>query len=369
MIRRMVTATLAGAVLLTAGCSGLPRGAALQSEIRPSKGETEDYAFYPVTRAFLPTVEQWPAVGALASDGWPRATEGSLGQIIKPGDRVSVVIWDSSENSLLTGLDQRQAPLGEMQVSPDGRVFIPYVGEVRISGMSPQRAREAIESQLTEIAPSSQVQIALSEGTENSVAVAAGVGAPGVFPLRDRSTNVLTLLSQAGGVAPTLRNPRIRLQRGAQNYAIALDRIYENPTANALVQGGDTIIVEEDERYFIALGAAGKEDIIPFRDERVTALEAIAMIGGLTDTRADPQGVLVLREYPRSALAAGLRGPREDRVVFAIDLTSADGLFSAKNFQIMPGDLVLATESPVSSIQVALSLLGGGVGFARQLTN
>ncbi len=357
-------------MLFTAACSGLPRGAALQSEIRPSRtADAEDYAFYPVTRALLPTVAAWPGVGADRSDGWPRAGEGSLGQIIQPGDRVAVTLWDSSENSLLTGLEERQASLGELVVSPSGRVFIPYVGEVRITGMSPERAREAIQTQLADIAPSSQVQLALVEGVNNSVAVAAGVAAPGIFPLRDRNMDVLTLLSLAGGVSPSLRNPRIRLQRGSNSYTTSLGTLYDNPQANALVQAGDTVIVEQDDRYFLALGAAGKEDLIYFPQDRVTALEAISLIGGLTDTRADPEGVLILREYPQSALAAGLRGPREDRVIFAIDLTSADGLFSAKSLQIMPGDVVLATESPVSSIQVALSLLGGGVGFARQLSN
>lgn len=352
-----------------AGCSGLPRGAALRAEIsRPATADQADYAFYPVTRALLPTVQEWPRVGSVPTDGWPRATAGSLGQIIQPGDVVAINIWDSSDNSLLTGLEERQASLGEMVVSPAGRVFIPYVGEVRVAGMAPGRARSAIQLQLSNIAPAAQVQLQLIEGNQNSVSVAAGVNAPGVFPLRDRATSVLSVISQAGGVSPELRNPRIRLQRGHRNYATSLKRLYEYPEADATLRAGDTIIVEQDDRYFLALGAAGKEELIYFPQDHVTALEAISLIGGITDTRADPEGVLVLREYPTSALAAGLRGPRKSRVIFAIDMTSADGLFSAKNLQIMPGDVVLATESPVSSVQVALSLLGGGVGFARQLS-
>jgi len=367
LITRKGTIVAALVLAALAGCS-LPRGAALQSEIsRPAAGDTADYAFYQVTRALLPTVQAWPDVNVTRTDGWPRAGHGALGQIIVPGDTVSITVWDSSENSLLTSLEQRQTALGELTVSPGGTVFIPYVGAVRVAGQSPEVARRVIEERLAEVAPSSQVQLSLIEGQNNSVTVAAGVSAPGVFPMRDRNLNVLSLLGQAGGVAPTLRNPLIRLQRGQNNYATSLKTLYENPRANAVVRPGDTIIVEEDDRYFLALGAAGKEDLIYFPRDHVTALEAVSLIGGLTETRADPEGLLVLREYPASALAAGLRGPRQTRVVFSIDMTTADGLFSAKNLQIMPGDVVLATESPVSSLQVALGLLTGGLGFANQL--
>ncbi|WP_236737030.1 polysaccharide biosynthesis/export family protein [Palleronia pelagia] len=361
--------TIFAALLLAAlaGCS-LPRGAALQSEIsRPANADTADYAFYQVSRALLPTVQAWPAVNVTRTDGWPRSAHGSMGQLIQPGDVVTITVWDSSENSLLTGTEERQTSLGDMTVTPGGTVFIPYVGSVRVAGQSPEVARRVIQNQLNEVAPSSQVQLMLREGQNNAVTVAAGVASPGVFPMQDRNLSVLRLLGQAGGVAPTLRNPLIRLQRGQRNYATSLKTLYENPQANTLVRPGDTILVEEDDRYFLSIGAAGREDLVYFPRDHVTALEAVALIGGLTETRADPEGVLVLREYPVSALAAGVRGPRKTRVVFSIDMTTADGLFSAKNLQIMPGDVVLATESPVSSIQVALGLLTGGLGFANAL--
>ncbi|PZX18276.1 polysaccharide export outer membrane protein [Palleronia aestuarii] len=370
-----MTISRASALLLCAltgltACSGLPRGAALKSEIRrDAAAEEGEFAFYPVTRGLLPTLAAWPAINAERSAGWPRQSAGSDGQIIAAGDTVVVRIWDSSDNSLLTSIEQRSAELGPLTVSSAGRVFVPYVGEVRIAGMSPERAREAIQNELTQIAPSAQVQLALEEGNLNSVAVVDGVGRPGTYPLVGRNVSILSVLSEAGGVNGNLRNPRVKLQRGGTLYATSLDSLYENPARDALVRAGDRVIVEEDERFFLSLGAAGREAIVNFPQDELTALEAISLIGGITDTRADPEGVLVLREYPPSALATGLRGPRQTRVIFSIDLTTADGLFSAQNMQIMPKDVVLATESPVSSIQLAIGLLAGGVGLATRVTN
>jgi polysaccharide export outer membrane protein len=53
-------------------------------------------------------------------------------------------------------------------------------------------------------------------------------------------------------------------------------------------------------------------------------------------------------------------------VVFALDLTSADGLFSAGEFNIQPGDLVYATESPVTTVQTVFSILSGSLNVVRQ---
>ena len=51
-------------------------------------------------------------------------------------------------------------------------------------------------------------------------------------------------------------------------------------------------------------------------------------------------------------------------MIFAMDLTSADGLFSAKNFEINPGDVVLATESPVVNVRTIFSLVGSLLGIS-----
>ena len=56
-------------------------------------------------------------------------------------------------------------------------------------------------------------------------------------------------------------------------------------------------------------------------------------------------------------------------MVFTLDLTSADGLFSARNFHIAHGDLVLVTESPITSAQTIFGLVGAVFGLANQSAN
>jgi len=358
-----------GTLAVLAGCTNLPQGAALRTDITQNADTVAgDLAFYPVTRALLPAVQAWPKVNPERSAGWPSSNHGSLGQIIAPGDTVEVRIWDSQENSLLLSDGERVTNLGQTPVSPSGRIFLPYVGDVRVAGMGPERARTVLQEQLISISPSAQVQLSLLPGRQNTVDLVSGVNNPGSYAMIDRNLSVLSLISQGGGVASSLRNPRVKLQRGHKTYVTALENLYENPKMDSVLTGGDKVIVQEDQRFFLSLGAAGKEEIVYFTRERITALEAISMIGGIADTRADPKGILVLREYPREAISAGARGPRNQRVVFAIDMTNADGLFSAKNLEIQPGDVVLATESPVTRLQTVVALIGAGFGLINIVT-
>ena len=54
-------------------------------------------------------------------------------------------------------------------------------------------------------------------------------------------------------------------------------------------------------------------------------------------------------------------------MVFVIDLTSADGLFSAGQFQVHPGDTVLVTESAVTAAQSVFGLIGRAFGISKNL--
>jgi polysaccharide export outer membrane protein len=135
------------------------------------------------------------------------------------------------------------------------------------------------------------------------------------------------------------------------------------------MRGDDKIVVDEDDRYFISLGATSSEQLIYFQKEYITALEALSITGGLSQTAANPQGVLILRDYPEDAVREDGSGPIKPQVVFTIDLTTADGLFAARQFEINPKDTVLATESPVSAARTIFQLLGSLAALSTVFSN
>lgn len=365
-LRASLPAILVLCALLPA-CS-LPRGAPAEREILNVSEKERDFAVYPVTKTSLPALASWPRTGPVERENWPGRAPGGPGRVIAPGDRLDVVIWDNEENSLLTSPAQRSVNLSGAEVTPEGTIFMPYLENVHVAGLSPEGARRAIQTQMATLMPSSQVQLNMAPGRGNSVDLVAGVARPGTYPLIDRNMSILSLVSQGGGVGPGMRNPQVRLMRGANRYTISLERLYSNPALDTTLKGGDKIFVEEDKRYFLSLGAAGTQNMVHFPQETVTALDAISLVSGVDANRGNPRGILVLREYPNTALRAGGRGgPEKERTVFTIDLTSADGLFSARKFTLNPDDVVLVTESPVNAVRTILQLIGLGTGSLRQV--
>jgi len=360
-------AALMTVVVLVSACDGLPRSAAVEREIiNAGTDEVTDFAVYPVTRNFLPIVDAWPG-DASSNLGWIQASGGARTQVIAPGDELQVIIWDSNENSLLSAAGQQAVPIESLIVQPDGTIFLPYVGDTQVSGMTTQVARQALQDEIDRVVPSAQVQLQMVSGRTNSVDLVGGVASPGSYALPDRNYTILNLIAEGGGVQAGLENPQVRLIRGGRIYGTSVDRLFDNPRLNTLLHGGDQVIIEADERYFLSLGAAGTQSQHVFPQDHVSALDAMSIIGGVQSSRGDPGGILILREYPASAVDPLTdAGPDQDRVVFSLNLTSADGLFSARNFEVHPGDLVLVTESPITAAQTIFGLIGSAFGIANQ---
>ena len=206
--------------IAVAGCS-LPRGAGFQSEVLAAsnagdreKGEAPvyDFAVFEVTKETLPVIGSWPAKD-IRSYSWITAQDQPASLIIAPGDLVTLTVWDAEDNSLLAGTGQRATSLQQTEVSTQGRIFVPYIGELRISGMSPDTARARIEEELIRTIPSAQVQLVVEAGRQNTANLVTGVTAPGLYQLPDRNFRILDLLSLGGGASPDLINPQVRLVR------------------------------------------------------------------------------------------------------------------------------------------------------------
>lgn len=356
------------ALSLVSACS-TPRGAALRQEVlQEANAETPTFEVVPVTRANLPALAQWPVADKTGHYLWPKAQSGPASNTIRSGDSIDLVIWDSQENSLLTNPGEKFTRITDEMVAPDGSIFLPYVGKMKVSGLTPDRAREQVQQRLEAIVPSAQVQLSFEQGRDNAVEAVSGLASPGSYPLPSRNYRILGLISDAGGIPPGMRNPQVRLLRGSETYQISADRLFESATRNALLRPGDAVVVEQDDRNFIALGASGNEDLIYFTKDRLTALEALALMKGLDDRSADPGGVLILRDQGAEYAGKPGYGPGPGQVVFTVDLTSADGLFAAGRFPIQPGDTVLATASPITDVQNVFTLLGSAVGLGRNVS-
>lgn len=359
---------VAASLALLGGCA-LPRGAAMQSEIlAQADKQNPTFQVVEVTRANMPLIASWPQTGPTLDGHWPRTSTGTNQSVIQTGDHIDIRIWDSQENSLLTNPAEKFTVLPAVEVGANGAVFLPYVDEVFVRGLSPASARGRIQEKLEAIVPTAQVQVSLTEGRGNAIEMVSGVVKPGSFPLPSRNYKILGAIADAGGINPGLKNPLVRLIRQGATYEISARTLMESGAYNSLLLPGDTVVIEEDYRTFTGMGASSRQTLVNFPKDEINALEALSLIGGLYDVRADPTGVMVLREYTPKQLGSGAARPNMQQVVFTFDMTTADGLFAARKFPIYPDDVVLATESPLAGLQTLLSIINSGVTTTQRTT-
>ena len=353
-------------VLSAVAACGLPRSGPNKREIFSSSVQRQGDAFVvSVTDRVARATAVSPALG------FPQAllNAGQIGSdTIRPGDTLGLTIWENVEDGLLVGTGQNAAVLEEVQVDGAGFIFIPYAGRIRAAGNSPEALRGVITRQLDTQTPDPQVQVRRLAGDGSTVTLVGGVAQQGVYPI-ERPTRTLTaMLARAGGIVSETEITTVTLNRGGQTGKIWLSDLYNNPELDIALRSGDRIVLAEDTRAFTALGATGTQNRVPFTAQNLSAIEAIAQVGGLNTNLADPTGVFVFRNEPEE-IARQILGRTDitgtQRFVYVLDLTRPMGMFNARDFVIRDQDTVYVTEAPFAVWDKTLTSITGSLSTAN----
>lgn len=359
---RVLVPIVLGATL--AACS-LPRPGPNKSEIFAGSVQREGDAFIVtvndrVTRA----TGIVPALGF--SDALKRA--GRLGSdTINPGDLLNLSVYENVTEGLLAGPESDVAIINEVQVDGEGYIFVPYAGRIRAAGRSPEQLREEITAELDAQTPDPQVIVRRVAGDGSTVSVMGTVGAQGVYPIERPNRTLASMLATAGGVAIDPEIAQVAVTRGDHTDRVWLMDLYDNPSLDIALRDGDRIMVQQDQRSFSVLGATGTQNRVPFESQALSAIEAIAQVGGLSPATADPTGVFVFRNEP-AEIANAVLG-RDDligdqRLAYILDLTAPTGMFLARDFAIRDGDTLYVTEAPSVQWDRTIATLTGTLSAA-----
>ena len=360
---RARAAALIVAAAMVASCGVLPRIGPNKREIFAGSVQRQGDAFVVevndrVTRA---TAVQ-PALG-FTEDFKRAARMGS--DTIHPGDVLGLTIWENVDDGLLAAQGANQTPLEEVQVDGAGYIFVPYAGRIRAAGNTPDAIRRIITSKLEQQTPDPQVEVRRVAGNGATVSIVGAVGGQGVYPIEPPTRTLSAMLAKAGGGGITPELAQITVIRGARRAKVWFQDLYNHPDFDIALRAGDRILVEEDTRAFTALGATGRQARMPFQSPTLSAVEAIAQIGGLRSDSADPTGVFILRNEP-AEIANQVLG-RDDligaqRMVYVLNLTRPNGMFVARDFAVRDEDTLYVTEAPFTQWSKVISALTGTLG-------
>ena len=290
---------------------------------------------------------------------------------IRPGDVLGLTVWENVDDGLLASMGQSNTNLQQLQVDSNGYIFVPYAGRVKAAGNTPDELRRVITQRLEQQTPDPQVSVTRVAGDGATVSVMGKVNGQGVFPIERPTRTLSAMLARAGGVSIDPEIAVVIVKRGTNTGRVWLKDLYANARNDIALRPGDVVLVEEDQRSFTALGALGGQTKVPLGSEAINALEAIAMVGGLSSNLADPTGVFVLRDEPMSVArkVLGKQVYGDQRMAYVLDLTRPNGLFVARDFMIRDGDTVYVTEAPYVQWQKTLGAITGAAGSANALEN
>ena len=283
--------------------------------------------------------------------GQPAAVEA---QIRDPNYRVGPA--DILSIRVLGVQDYRQAtvPWIDVTVSNSGKVSLPYLGILKVAGMTAAQIESAITTGLRErdLVKDPQVAVGVQAYRSNTVYILGEVAQPGQSYMREEM-HVMDLIALSMGApnegtmylyrrvpveetdAPDGEGSRETKLAAAIPIDIQELAAGKRPELNLELQSGDILYVPMNRpNYYFVSGDVlnpGSFEMPPRRELAVS--EALAFAGGLTRTAKGSKGILV--RYDEQG------GRQELPVDFQAILNG-----KKPNFAVMPNDIIFIPGSP-----------------------
>jgi polysaccharide biosynthesis/export protein len=165
-----------------------------------------------------------------------KALEVKPEYVVGEGDTLHIDVWQEPEVSQ------------NVVVRPDGKVSLPLVNEIKISGMTPLEIQGLVAEKLKTFVNQPKVTVTVMEVHSRKAFITGEVAHPGEYPLNTQVT-VLQLIAQAGGFTPFAKTESIMILRVSDGKEQRLKFKYKevlrgkNTDQNIALEPGDTVVV------------------------------------------------------------------------------------------------------------------------------
>lgn len=319
---------------------------------------------------------------ALLGEGVP------VGEIVGKGDVLDIAIWEAppatlfgssiggvNDAILASNQTARNTALPEQMVDSDGHIAVPFVGEVRAAGRTPQQISAEIVGRLKGIAHQPQVVIRLVRNGTKNVTIVGDVNSSVRVPLTAKGERLLDVLAAAGGVKQPVNKTMIQITRGVEVVAQPLEEVIRDPRQNVRMQADDVVTAYFQPFSFIALGATGGNSEIPFEATGITLSQALGRAGGLNDQRANAAGAFIFRlEEPGALDPLLIQEARKTPdgkipVIYRVNLKDPASYFFAQSFPIRNRDVLYVSNAPMADLQKFVNIVSATIVPAITVQN
>jgi polysaccharide export outer membrane protein len=275
-----------------------------------------------------------------------------------PGDRLAMRIYESGTPTVFT-TNGGATDLGEVTVDENGKLFVPYAGAFRVTGMTIPEVQNEITRKLRTVVLNPQVDLRPVESRSRLVSVQGAAAKTGSYPIERGRTRLSALLAD---VAPDQKNPemlQVTVRRGSSEGTARLSDIYSDPALDIALRPGDAIILREIVQHVTVLGAAGVQGQVQIPKRDFSVMDAIGEARGLSQEAADPRAVFLMRAQA---------DPAAPPLVYQFDLRRPDTIVLARRFVVRDNDAIMISSAPFAQTRMVLQSFAQSLSGLRAAT-
>ncbi|MDI1243976.1 MAG: polysaccharide biosynthesis/export family protein [Rhodoferax sp.] len=290
--------------------------------------------------------------------------------LIGPADVLNIVVWDHPELAITAagGLATDAGSLSSVgngyNVSPQGLIQFPYVGTLKLAGLTEYEARDLLTQRLAKYIKDPQVTVRMQSYRSGRVYLDGEVRNPGLQAVNDSPMTLPEALGRAGGLTALADRSAIAITRNGSTTLVNLPLLTArgvNP-ANILLGSGDMVrvLAREESKVFV-MGEVQRPSTQTLRDGRLTLNEALGDSGGVNPASGDPRQIFVIR-------AANSAQPE----VYHLDARSPAAYALAEGFELQARDVIYVDPVPLVRWNRVISLIlpsAAAVSTARNAVN
>lgn len=157
--------------------------------------------------------------------------------VIGSGDTLQITVWNHPEVSVPVAV-----------VRPDGKITVPLVKELEVSGLTPIQAERKITEGLTKFYEDPNVAVVVATINSKKVYIVGAAQKQGPLPYTYGMT-IMQALSEAGGLTDYAKRKRIYILRRDNGQTYRLDFNYDNVVKgqnmeqNIVLLPDDTVVI------------------------------------------------------------------------------------------------------------------------------
>jgi polysaccharide export outer membrane protein len=351
---RLKYSSLVACFLLVSGCANMVPGMHLDTGHVPT---TPTHSrINPVIKLITPALLQEEKAAKALQPGpdISRFISAPTTYVIGNGDLLSILVWNHPQLNIATAAAQAltgsgaQTP-GAYVVDQNGMVQFPYVGAIRLAGLTELEARNVLMAKLVKSIKDPDITLRVQSFRSKRIYIDGDVKTSGNLIIDDVPMTLLEAFTRAGGLLPTADKSHIVITRAGVSYPINLPLLVRqgiDPSRIMLANGDVVRVRAASENKVYVLGEVSTPKALLMNNGYLTLTEALGEAGGLNLLSSAARQVYVIRN-------AGASEP----IVYNLDAKSPVALAMAENFELHPRDVVYVDTAGLARFSRVIGLI------------